>query len=52
VATPWLASPHIQTCFLNFHGLPPVFTYTRWFGIFQYFCLILSHKFVCFIVLF
>jgi hypothetical protein len=29
VATPWLASPHIQTCFLNFHGLPPVFTYTR-----------------------
>lgn len=30
VATPWLASPHLQTCFLNFHGLPPVFTYTRW----------------------
>ncbi|XP_048616178.1 embryogenesis-associated protein EMB8 isoform X2 [Brassica napus] len=29
VATPWLASPHLQTCFLNFHGLPPVFTYTR-----------------------
>lgn len=26
----WLASPHLQTCFLNFHGLPPVFTYTRW----------------------
>ncbi|KAJ4902818.1 alpha/beta-Hydrolases superfamily protein [Raphanus sativus] len=29
VATPWLASPHLQTCFLNFNGLPPVFTYTR-----------------------
>ncbi|KAG7599214.1 Alpha/Beta hydrolase fold [Arabidopsis suecica] len=29
VATPWLASPHIQTCFLNFHGLPPVFSYRR-----------------------
>ncbi|CAH8309266.1 unnamed protein product [Eruca vesicaria subsp. sativa] len=23
VATPWLATPHLQTCFLNFHGLPP-----------------------------
>ncbi|KFK45137.1 hypothetical protein AALP_AA1G348500 [Arabis alpina] len=29
VATPWLASPHLQTCFLNFHGLPPVFSYRR-----------------------
>ncbi|KAL0649982.1 hypothetical protein Bca4012_092673 [Brassica carinata] len=29
VATPWLASPHPQTCFLNFNGLPPVFSYTR-----------------------
>ncbi|CAH2035327.1 unnamed protein product [Thlaspi arvense] len=29
VATPWLASPHLQTCFLNFNGLPPVFSYSR-----------------------
>ncbi|WCJ44112.1 alpha/beta-Hydrolases superfamily protein [Euphorbia peplus] len=28
-ATPWLASPHIQTCFLNFFGRPPVFAYKR-----------------------
>ncbi|KAI4352845.1 hypothetical protein L6164_007058 [Bauhinia variegata] len=29
LATPWLSSPHIQTCFLNFFGRPPVFNYTR-----------------------
>ncbi|XP_065848275.1 embryogenesis-associated protein EMB8 isoform X2 [Euphorbia lathyris] len=29
LATPWLASPHIQTCFLNFFGRPPVFSYRR-----------------------
>ncbi|CAN8290016.1 unnamed protein product [Cochlearia groenlandica] len=29
VATPWLSSPHIQTCFLNFNGFPPVFNYKR-----------------------
>ncbi|XP_010543274.1 PREDICTED: embryogenesis-associated protein EMB8-like [Tarenaya hassleriana] len=28
-ATPWLSSPHIQTCFLNFFGMPPVFNYRR-----------------------
>ncbi|KAL8167042.1 hypothetical protein V2J09_008541 [Rumex salicifolius] len=28
-ATPWLASPHLQTTFLNFFGRPPVFTYRR-----------------------
>ncbi|XP_010543285.1 PREDICTED: embryogenesis-associated protein EMB8-like [Tarenaya hassleriana] len=27
--TPWLSSPHIQTCFLNFFGRPPVFNYRR-----------------------
>ncbi|XP_021760455.1 embryogenesis-associated protein EMB8-like [Chenopodium quinoa] len=29
LATPWLASPHIQTTFLNFFGRPPVFNYRR-----------------------
>ncbi|CAL0320530.1 unnamed protein product [Lupinus luteus] len=29
LATPWLSSPHIQTCFLNFFGRPPVFNYKR-----------------------
>ncbi|XP_052202619.1 embryogenesis-associated protein EMB8-like [Diospyros lotus] len=29
LATPWLASPHIQTTFLNFFGRPPVFSYRR-----------------------
>lgn len=27
--TPWLSSPHLQTCFLNFFGRPPVFSYKR-----------------------
>ncbi|CAL0300644.1 unnamed protein product [Lupinus luteus] len=27
--TPWLSSPHIQTCFLNFFGRPPAFNYKR-----------------------
>ncbi|GAB4844833.1 hypothetical protein Ancab_038221 [Ancistrocladus abbreviatus] len=29
LATPWLASPHLQTTFLNFFGRPPSFTYRR-----------------------
>ncbi|KAK9743321.1 hypothetical protein RND81_03G232000 [Saponaria officinalis] len=29
LATPWLASPHLQTAFLNFFGRPPVFSYRR-----------------------
>ncbi|KAF7820058.1 embryogenesis-associated protein EMB8 [Senna tora] len=29
LATLWLSSPHVQTCFLNFFGRPPVFNYTR-----------------------
>ncbi|XP_010675413.2 uncharacterized protein LOC104891355 isoform X2 [Beta vulgaris subsp. vulgaris] len=29
LTTPWLASPHIQTTFLNFFGRPPVFNYRR-----------------------
>ncbi|KAK8921803.1 Embryogenesis-associated protein EMB8 [Platanthera zijinensis] len=29
LATPWLASPHLQIAFLNFYGRPPVFTYRR-----------------------
>uniref|UniRef100_A0A2P2IUV3 Embryogenesis-associated protein EMB8 isoform X1 n=1 Tax=Rhizophora mucronata TaxID=61149 RepID=A0A2P2IUV3_RHIMU len=29
LATPWLSSPHLQTCFLNFFGRPPVFSYRR-----------------------
>ncbi|XP_058218063.1 embryogenesis-associated protein EMB8 isoform X1 [Rhododendron vialii] len=29
LATPWLASPHIQTTFLNFFGRPPAFSYRR-----------------------
>ncbi|OAY82863.1 embryogenesis-associated protein EMB8 [Ananas comosus] len=29
LATPWLASPHFQTAFLNFFGRPPSFTYRR-----------------------
>uniref|UniRef100_A0A7C9D8Z7 Alcohol O-acetyltransferase n=1 Tax=Opuntia streptacantha TaxID=393608 RepID=A0A7C9D8Z7_OPUST len=29
LATPWLASPHIQTTFLNFFGNPPHFSYRR-----------------------
>lgn len=29
VTTPWLASPHIQTTFLNFFGRAPVFSYRR-----------------------
>ncbi|KAG1328039.1 embryogenesis-associated protein EMB8 [Cocos nucifera] len=29
LATPWLASPHFQTAFLNFFGNPPVFNYRR-----------------------
>ncbi|KAM6543119.1 hypothetical protein CsatB_007566 [Cannabis sativa] len=29
LATPWLSSPHIQTCFLNFFGRPPIFSYKR-----------------------
>lgn len=29
LATPWLASPHIQTTFLNFFGNPPDFSYRR-----------------------
>ncbi|GAV60444.1 Abhydrolase_6 domain-containing protein, partial [Cephalotus follicularis] len=29
LATPWLSSPHIQTCFLNFFGRPPTFSYRR-----------------------
>ncbi|MED6161002.1 hypothetical protein PIB30_056652 [Stylosanthes scabra] len=29
LATPWLSSPHIQTCFLNFFGRPPRFSYRR-----------------------
>ncbi|KAK7270366.1 hypothetical protein RIF29_23450 [Crotalaria pallida] len=27
--TPWLSSPHLQTCFLNFFGRPPLFNYQR-----------------------
>ncbi|XP_054780659.1 embryogenesis-associated protein EMB8 [Prosopis cineraria] len=27
--TLWLSSPHVQTCFLNFFGRPPVFKYRR-----------------------
>ncbi|KAE9589135.1 putative alcohol O-acetyltransferase [Lupinus albus] len=27
--TPWLSSPHFQTCFLNFFGRPPLFNYKR-----------------------
>ncbi|KAK7343829.1 hypothetical protein VNO77_12877 [Canavalia gladiata] len=27
--TPWLCSPHLQTLFLNYHGRPPLFNYTR-----------------------
>ncbi|XBI30428.1 hypothetical protein VPH35_054175 [Triticum aestivum] len=29
LATPWLASPHLQTLFLGIHGRPPSFTYKR-----------------------
>ncbi|KAK3426106.1 hypothetical protein EUGRSUZ_F02631 [Eucalyptus grandis] len=29
LATPWLASPHLQTVFLNFFGRPPSFSYRR-----------------------
>ncbi|KAJ3677880.1 hypothetical protein LUZ60_001683 [Juncus effusus] len=29
LATPWLASPHFQTTFLNFFGRPPSFKYNR-----------------------
>ncbi|GMH00311.1 hypothetical protein Nepgr_002150 [Nepenthes gracilis] len=29
LATPWLASPHLQTVFLNLFGRPPVFNYRR-----------------------
>ncbi|CAO2835245.1 unnamed protein product [Amaranthus hypochondriacus] len=29
LTTPWLASPHIQTTFLNFFGNPPIFSYRR-----------------------
>ncbi|KAH9626341.1 hypothetical protein KSS87_023499 [Heliosperma pusillum] len=29
LVTPWLASPHIQTAFMNFFGRPPVFSYRR-----------------------
>ncbi|KAG8660766.1 embryogenesis-associated protein EMB8 isoform X1 [Manihot esculenta] len=29
LATPWLSSPHFQTCFLNFFGRPPAFSYRR-----------------------
>ncbi|XP_073000260.1 embryogenesis-associated protein EMB8-like [Typha latifolia] len=29
LATPWLASPHLQTTFLNFFGRPPTFSYRR-----------------------
>ncbi|XP_021849323.1 embryogenesis-associated protein EMB8 isoform X2 [Spinacia oleracea] len=29
LATPWLASPHLQTTFLNFFGRAPVFNYKR-----------------------
>ncbi|XP_059648224.1 embryogenesis-associated protein EMB8-like isoform X1 [Cornus florida] len=29
MATPWLASPHLQTAFLSFFGRPPVFSYRR-----------------------
>lgn len=29
LATPWLASPHFQTAFLNFFGRPPTFCYRR-----------------------
>lgn len=29
LATPWLASPHVQTTFLNFFGNPPDFSYRR-----------------------
>ncbi|KAL4183462.1 hypothetical protein AMTRI_Chr11g155260 [Amborella trichopoda] len=28
-ATPWLASPHLQTAFLHFFGRPPIFEYKR-----------------------
>jgi len=29
LATPWLASPHLQTLFLGISGRPPSFTYKR-----------------------
>ncbi|XP_057977254.1 embryogenesis-associated protein EMB8-like [Malania oleifera] len=29
LATPWLASPHLQTIFMSFFGRPPVVKYTR-----------------------
>uniref|UniRef100_A0A0E0CAW7 AB hydrolase-1 domain-containing protein n=1 Tax=Oryza meridionalis TaxID=40149 RepID=A0A0E0CAW7_9ORYZ len=29
LATPWLASPHLQTLFLGISGRPPLFTYKR-----------------------
>ncbi|ONM36064.1 Embryogenesis-associated protein EMB8 [Zea mays] len=29
LATPWLASPHLQTLFLGIYGTPPSFTYKR-----------------------
>ncbi|OIV91391.1 hypothetical protein TanjilG_02009 [Lupinus angustifolius] len=29
LTTPWLSTPHIQTCFLNFFGRPPRFNYKR-----------------------
>ncbi|XP_066310302.1 embryogenesis-associated protein EMB8-like isoform X2 [Miscanthus floridulus] len=29
LATPWLASPHLQTLFLGIYGMPPSFTYKR-----------------------
>ncbi|XP_019453649.1 PREDICTED: embryogenesis-associated protein EMB8-like isoform X2 [Lupinus angustifolius] len=29
LATPWLSSPHFQTCFLNFFARTPVFNYKR-----------------------
>ncbi|KAF3331968.1 embryogenesis-associated protein EMB8 [Carex littledalei] len=29
LVTPWLASPHLQTVFLNFFGRPPSFKYNR-----------------------
>ncbi|KAJ8770175.1 hypothetical protein K2173_011510 [Erythroxylum novogranatense] len=31
LATPWLSSPHLQTCILNFFGRPPNFNYRRQF---------------------
>jgi hypothetical protein len=29
LATPWLASPHLQTLFLGFWARPPALTYRR-----------------------